>query len=122
MNILQDAVLTISQLIHSLPKLDGLVPCFMNPFAGTFHVSSPVTVGASADSYYEYLLKQWIQTGKTLSWSVFKCCYLPLTQLIIIIIIIMTGDPLETTHLFQRLSIAIQQANAVSFPSTFKSE
>ena len=33
-----------------------------------------------------------------------------------------TGDPLETRHLFQRLSIAIQQANAVSFTSTFKSE
>ena len=33
-----------------------------------------------------------------------------------------TGDPIETNHLFQRLSIAIQQANAVSFTSTFKSE
>ena len=33
-----------------------------------------------------------------------------------------TGDPRETNHLFQRLSIAIQQANAVSFTSTFKSE
>jgi len=33
-----------------------------------------------------------------------------------------TGDPLETIHRFQRLSIAIQQANAVSFTSTFKSE
>ena len=33
-----------------------------------------------------------------------------------------TGDPLETIRLFQRLSIAIQQANAVSFASTFKSE
>jgi len=27
-------------------------------------------VGASADSYYEYLLKQWIQTGKTRQWLV----------------------------------------------------
>ena len=35
---------------------------------------------------------------------------------------IVTGDPLETTHLFQRLSIAIQQANAVSFTNSFKSE
>ena len=25
-------------------------------------------MGASGDSYYEYLLKQWIQTGKTQSW------------------------------------------------------
>ena len=33
-----------------------------------------------------------------------------------------TGDLLETIHLFQRHFIAIQQANAVSFRSTFKSE
>ena len=33
-----------------------------------------------------------------------------------------TSDLLETDHLFQRLSIAIPQANAVSFTSTFKSE
>ena len=33
-----------------------------------------------------------------------------------------TGDPRETNHLFQRLSIAIQQVNAVSFTCTFKSE
>jgi hypothetical protein len=56
-------------MLHNLPKLDGLVPCFMNPFAGVFHVSSAVSFGASCDSYYEYLLKQWIQTGKTKDWS-----------------------------------------------------
>jgi len=33
-----------------------------------------------------------------------------------------TNDPLETIHLFQRLFIAIQLANAVSFTNTFKSE
>lgn len=55
-------------MLHSQKKLDGLVPCFMNPFAGVFHVSSAVSFGASCDSYYEYLLKQWIQTGKTKDW------------------------------------------------------
>jgi mannosyl-oligosaccharide alpha-1,2-mannosidase len=64
----EEAVSSVSLHLHSLPKLDGLVPCFLNPFAGTFHISSPVSVGASADSYYEYLLKQWIQTGKTQYW------------------------------------------------------
>jgi len=68
--MVQAAVFAISEKLHSLEKLDGLVPCFMNPFTGTFHKSSPVSVGASADSYYEYLLKQWIQTGKTIVWSV----------------------------------------------------
>jgi len=33
-----------------------------------------------------------------------------------------TGDPMETIHIFQRLFIAIQKANTVSFTSTFKSE
>ena len=27
-------------------------------------------MGGAADSYYEYLLKQWIQTGKTTDWYV----------------------------------------------------
>ena len=30
--------------------------------------SSTITFGARADSYYEYLLKQWLQTGKTVGW------------------------------------------------------
>ena len=29
-----------------------------------FHNSATVTLGARGDSYYEYLLKQWLQTGK----------------------------------------------------------
>src|SRR6218665_175891 len=48
--------------------MDGLVPSFINPFSGTFHKTTPISVGASMDSYYEYLLKQWIQTGKTKDW------------------------------------------------------
>src|SRR6218665_3890680 len=60
----------VSDHLHSLPKLDGLVSCFLSPQSGTFQASSAVSFGASADSYYEYLLKQWIQTGKTREWSV----------------------------------------------------
>jgi len=86
---MQVTVFTISEHLHSLPKLDGLVPCFMNPFAGTFHKSSPVSVGASADSYYEYLLKQWIQTGKKISWWVFKHCYLPITLCLLCLLMLL---------------------------------
>ena len=32
--------------------------------AGKFSGSSVVTVGGSGDSYYEYLLKQWLQGGR----------------------------------------------------------
>ncbi|KAK2159061.1 hypothetical protein LSH36_159g03014 [Paralvinella palmiformis] len=60
----EKAVDAISQHIHGMNKLDGLVACYINPHTGEFRSSSTVSVGASADSYYEYLVKQWIQTGK----------------------------------------------------------
>ena len=42
----------------------GLVPIFINANSGKFRRHSTITFGARGDSYYEYLLKQWIQTGK----------------------------------------------------------
>ena len=42
----------------------GLVPIFINANSGKFRKHSTITFGARGDSYYEYLLKQWIQTGK----------------------------------------------------------
>ena len=45
-------------------KTEGLVPIFINANSGKFRKSSTITFGARGDSYYEYLLKQWIQTGK----------------------------------------------------------
>ena len=66
----QRAMEKISMHLHDLPKLDGLVPCFINSQTGMFRTSSTVSLGASADSYYEYLLKQWLQTGKTKDWWV----------------------------------------------------
>ncbi|KAB7499169.1 Endoplasmic reticulum mannosyl-oligosaccharide 1,2-alpha-mannosidase [Armadillidium nasatum] len=51
--------------IHKLKKLDGLVPIFINAQTGQFRQHSTITLGARGDSYYEYLLKQWIQMGKT---------------------------------------------------------
>jgi len=59
-----------SHHIHSLPKTDGLAATFISLSRGTFRAGSALSVGASADSYYEYLLKQWIQTGKTQQWLV----------------------------------------------------
>ena len=31
---------------------------------GTFRTFATISLGARGDSYYEYLIKQWIQTGK----------------------------------------------------------
>uniref|UniRef100_A0A8C5EAM4 alpha-1,2-Mannosidase n=1 Tax=Gouania willdenowi TaxID=441366 RepID=A0A8C5EAM4_GOUWI len=63
----QEVVNQVSQLVHKLPgKHDGLVPMFINTNSGQFsHKGGVFTLGARADSYYEYLLKQWIQGGKT---------------------------------------------------------
>ncbi|KAM9325886.1 endoplasmic reticulum mannosyl-oligosaccharide 1,2-alpha-mannosidase [Gastrophryne carolinensis] len=55
----------VTQHIHSLAgKRDGLVPMFINTNSGQFSHLGVFTLGARADSYYEYLLKQWIQSGK----------------------------------------------------------
>ncbi|KAM4634018.1 endoplasmic reticulum mannosyl-oligosaccharide 1,2-alpha-mannosidase [Polymixia lowei] len=62
----QEAVNEIMKLVHKLPgKHDGLVPLFINTNSGQFTHKGVFTLGARADSYYEYLLKQWIQGGKT---------------------------------------------------------
>ncbi|KAK3586722.1 hypothetical protein CHS0354_017519 [Potamilus streckersoni] len=55
----------VSLHVHSLPKNDGLVPIFINAESGNFRESATISFGARGDSYYEYLLKQWLQTGKT---------------------------------------------------------
>ena len=52
--------------VHDLPKKNGLVPIFINANSGQFRSSGTITLGARGDSYYEYLLKQWVQSGKKL--------------------------------------------------------
>ena len=42
---------------------ENLLPTFMNPVTGEA-AHGDLSMGAMADSYYEYLLKMWIQTGK----------------------------------------------------------
>uniref|UniRef100_A0A671S4S9 alpha-1,2-Mannosidase n=1 Tax=Sinocyclocheilus anshuiensis TaxID=1608454 RepID=A0A671S4S9_9TELE len=60
------AVMEVMKQVHKLDgKQDGLVPMFINTHNGLFTHQGIYTLGARADSYYEYLLKQWIQGGKT---------------------------------------------------------
>ncbi|KAL1130956.1 hypothetical protein AAG570_012197, partial [Ranatra chinensis] len=61
----EDAAAKVSWHVHTLPKTDGLVPIFINPKTGQFQNYADIKLGARGDSYYEYLVKQWIQTGKT---------------------------------------------------------
>ncbi|KAI1231987.1 Endoplasmic reticulum mannosyl-oligosaccharide 1, partial [Lamprotornis superbus] len=61
----QKAVDEVMKHVHTLSgKNDGLVPMFINTNSGQFTHLGVYTLGARADSYYEYLLKQWIQGGK----------------------------------------------------------
>ncbi|CAH1155397.1 unnamed protein product [Phaedon cochleariae] len=62
------AVEKVSMIIHKLEKKDGLVPIFINANTGQFRSYATITLGARGDSYYEYLLKQWIQTGKAIDY------------------------------------------------------
>ncbi|KAI4335347.1 hypothetical protein L6164_014001 [Bauhinia variegata] len=43
---------------------DGLLPIYINPYTGTTEFST-ITFGAMGDSFYEYLLKAWIQGNRT---------------------------------------------------------
>jgi len=43
--------------------LEGLYPIYINPYTGQF-TNSKITFGAMGDSFYEYLLKMWLLTGK----------------------------------------------------------
>jgi len=42
----------------------ALLPMFINAETGKFNQAATITLGARGDSYYEYLLKQWLLTGK----------------------------------------------------------
>ena len=50
--------------LQSLPKKDHLVPLFINADTGKLRPGT-LTLGARADTYYEYLFKQWVQSGRT---------------------------------------------------------
>eukprot|EP00117_Sycon_ciliatum_P006654 scpid71106/ scgid2537/ Endoplasmic reticulum mannosyl-oligosaccharide 1,2-alpha-mannosidase; ER alpha-1,2-mannosidase; ER mannosidase 1; Mannosidase alpha class 1B member 1 len=60
----QDAVDKAMEHVQSQERHDGLVHLFINPYSGVFKEGT-LTLGARADSYYEYLLKQWLQCNRT---------------------------------------------------------
>lgn len=64
----EEAASRVSEHVHALEKDSGLVPIFINANSGQFRAYSAVTLRARGDSYYEYLLKQWLQTGKSIDY------------------------------------------------------
>ncbi|KDP34441.1 hypothetical protein JCGZ_11912 [Jatropha curcas] len=55
----------ITEINKTFPA-DGLLPIYISPDTGTGSYST-ITFGAMGDSFYEYLLKVWIQGNKTSS-------------------------------------------------------
>jgi len=54
----------VMDAVDALHKADGLAPIYISPKTGKFS-GSRITLGARGDSYYEYLLKEWVQSGHT---------------------------------------------------------
>lgn len=50
--------------LKTLPKAEGLVPIYISPHTGEFSGEN-IRLGSRGDSYYEYLLKVWLQQGAT---------------------------------------------------------
>ena len=59
-NKVNDIVATLSE--HRDPKY--LLPIFINADSARLSGSATISLGARGDSYYEYLLKQWLLSGK----------------------------------------------------------
>ncbi|OVA04801.1 Glycoside hydrolase [Macleaya cordata] len=46
--------------LRTLPKVEGLVPIYISPHSGEFSGEN-IRLGSRGDSYYEYLIKVWLQ-------------------------------------------------------------
>ncbi|KAK1752396.1 endoplasmic reticulum mannosyl-oligosaccharide 1,2-alpha-mannosidase [Echria macrotheca] len=58
-----DKVERVMQIIDDNQAKDGLVPIFVYPSSGEFRGNN-IRLGSRGDSYYEYLIKQYLQTNK----------------------------------------------------------
>eukprot|EP01102_Stenamoeba_stenopodia_P010080 TRINITY_DN2997_c0_g1_i2.p1 TRINITY_DN2997_c0_g1~~TRINITY_DN2997_c0_g1_i2.p1 ORF type:complete len:294 (+),score=44.71 TRINITY_DN2997_c0_g1_i2:42-884(+) len=64
-SIYAEKPLHIFDILDNLSKGDtGLYPIFVSPKTGRWTNDKKVTLGALGDSFYEYLLKLWLLTGK----------------------------------------------------------
>ncbi|XP_055806632.1 mannosyl-oligosaccharide 1,2-alpha-mannosidase MNS3 isoform X2 [Solanum dulcamara] len=54
----------VLQHIKTLPKVEGLVPIYISPQSGQFSGDN-IRLGSRGDSYYEYLIKVWLQQKGT---------------------------------------------------------
>ncbi|MED6216516.1 Mannosyl-oligosaccharide 1 2-alpha-mannosidase mns2 [Stylosanthes scabra] len=60
----QETAEKVIERFRTIFPADGLLPIYINPQTG-INPTGTVTFGAMGDSFYEYLLKAWIQGNKT---------------------------------------------------------
>ncbi|KAJ1984522.1 mannosyl-oligosaccharide alpha-1,2-mannosidase [Dimargaris verticillata] len=60
--------------LRQVPTRDGLLPILISPMTNRPH-SREIRLGSRGDSYYEYLLKQWVQTRGHLDQQVHRDLY-----------------------------------------------
>ncbi|KAI3741597.1 hypothetical protein L1987_59271 [Smallanthus sonchifolius] len=53
--------------MKNLPKVEGLVPIYISPSSGEFSGGN-IRLGSHGDSYYEYLIKVWLQQRQS-NWT-----------------------------------------------------
>nr|CDS30245.2 endoplasmic reticulum mannosyl oligosaccharide [Hymenolepis microstoma] len=58
----------VYRILDKVKKLSGLISTDIDMYHPENPILSTITLGARGDSYYEYLLKVWIQTGKKSEW------------------------------------------------------
>ena len=59
----QPSINVVEKLMKTEGRTDGLAPFYVDPSSGALG-GGVVTLGARGDSYYEYMLKQWLLSGK----------------------------------------------------------
>lgn len=60
--VYKEKVENIRQILYKMDKPQGLYPNYLNPKTGRWG-QHHMSIGALGDSFYEYLLKAWIQSG-----------------------------------------------------------
>lgn len=61
----------IMEILDNNKPQDGLVPIYVHPDTGKYQ-GSLIRLGSRGDSYYEYLLKQHLQTKEQVYWDMYR--------------------------------------------------
>lgn len=62
--VFRQKIRKVVEAIKSQDRPDGLYPNYLHPKTGHWG-QQHVSMGALGDSFYEYLLKSWLQSGRT---------------------------------------------------------